>query len=191
MDELRNIIIGELEDERKRSRRRGGGGGGTPPTNIVFHCLIDEDQMSDCIRHIIESYFHGEEKCKICEVELNLCDFSLLMHFFFGYIKILAKDSQLAYCTFLKDKVFSGIEKVGVRNFNIYSKKSIYTKFKKLLENDDNISFAVRPTITPEIKAKLLQQGETLLPPFQEIGWKFQHTPYFVQLRKELKDMKF
>lgn len=188
----------ERDAARKQLRKRrgggGGGGGGTPPSSNIFHRFIDEDKMSDCILHIIDGYFHGGDKCTICEVDLNLYDFSLLMHFYFGYIKILAKDSQLAYCTYLKNKVFSGEDKVSVRNFNIYAKKSIYTKFKKLLEEDDSISFDSRPTTTPSIIAKLLRQGKTLLSPFQEIGWKFQYSPYFTELRKErkeLEDMKF
>lgn len=196
MIELTAALLKSLKErrdaERKKSRRRrvGGGGGGTPPSSNVFIRFIDEDEMSDCILRIIEGFFHGEEKCTIREVELNLYEFSLLMHFYFDYIKILAKDSQLAYCTYLKNKVFSGEDRVKVRNFNIYARKSIYSKFKKLLEKDKSISFTDSSTTTPSPMKVLLQPEKKLIPPFQKIGRRFHFSSYFKKLRNERENLE-
>ena len=171
----------DIRDENRReSKKKGGGGGGdNPPYSGIFHRLIDEDKMANCIQHIVDNLFHGEKECEICKVSLNLYDFCLLMFFYFEYIHILKKTTQLAFCTYLRNKVYGGHDKVNVRNFNIYAKKDAYTNFHNLLKNKKDITFSSRPVL-PRPKTE-----HYLLAPFQEIGWKFHYSPYFDELRHE------
>ena len=187
---LANLIYETAKDSRDydRKRSRDNGGGGEPPDSGIFNRLVDEDKLSDCILHIVDTYFHGGEKCKICEVELNLCDFCLLMYYYFEFINILENTSQQPYCTYLKNKVFSGEDRVNVRSFNNYSKKDIYKSFHKILKDKEKkkyISFLNRPQIPLTKEEKILYPEKTLLAPFQEIGWKFQYSPYFNELRDQ------
>ena len=135
--------------------------------------------MADCILNIVNKYFHGAKKCKICEVDLNLYDFFLLTHYYFYYIKILEKNSNLAFCDYLTKKVFAGINKIGIRNYNIYAQKEKYTNFAELLKDKKDIRFVNRPELPrPETE-------HFLLAPFQEIGWNFHHSDYYRELRRQ------
>ena len=159
----------------------GGGGGETPPESGIFNRLIDEDKLADSILNIVNKEFHGKEECEICEIKLNIYDFFLLTHYYFKYIHILERTSQLAYCDYLNNKVFAGMHKVVTKSFNLYSKKGKYTNFVKLLEEKKDITFNSRPKL-PRPK-----EENFLLAPFQEIGWKFQHSDYFGELRRQQK----
>ena len=173
-------------ESRKNSSHGGGGGGGNTPTSRIFHRLVDEDKLADCIILIVRHFFQGEKECKICDVEFNLYNFFLLVQFYFKYIRILVNDKQLPFCKYLKKKVFGGKDKVNVRNFNIYSNKDAYTNFAKLLADDTNnekYRFDSRPTLPRE------KTENYLLAPFQEIGWKFQHSLYFAELRQEIENV--
>lgn len=183
--ELADKMQRSLRDIRNESRREsrtnggGGGGGGTPPTRI-FHRLVDEDKMSDCILHIKDSYFHAEKECDICEKNCTIYDFFMLVHYYFCYIGIMSEDiSQLAFCTYLNKRVFGGNDIVNVRSFNNYTQKDKYKSFAKLLSENKDIRFDNRPQLPrPNTESFLLA-------PFQEIGWKFQHSSYFKELKAE------
>lgn len=172
---------------RKMTRFSGGGGdGGNTPTNKIFHRLVDEDKLADSIILTMRHFFNDEKECKICDVKFNIYDFFLMVQLYFKYIRILENDKQLPFCEYLKKKVFGGKDKVNVRNFNIYTKKETYANFAKLLEKDkehNQYSFESRPTL-PRTKTE-----NYLLAPFQEIGWKFQHSDYFDELRQEIENV--
>ena len=175
----------DIRDEcRKELKRTRGGGGGTPPNSGIFHRLIDEDEMANCILKIVDQLFHGEKECEICKIRLNIYEFFLLTQFFFDYIHILEKTKQLAFCEYLNNKVFAGKNKVGVRSFNNYAKKNVYTNFAIFLTDNKNIKFDKRPELS-RAKAE-----NYLLAPFQEIGWKFQQSDYFGDLRREIKKVQ-
>ena len=180
MDKVQMTMKDIRNEARKESRANGGGGGGgsTPGTRI-FNRLVDEDKLADCIIQIVNKLFHGEKECEICKIGFNVYEFFLLTHYYFDYIKILEKKTQLAFCEYLNNKVFAGKNKVGVRNFNNYVKKDVYTNFEELLKNNKNIKFDSRPEL-PRPKTE-----NRLLAPFQEIGWKFQHSDYFDKLRRQ------
>ena len=179
-DKLRRALKDIHNDSRKESRTGGGGGGGGNPPSRIFHRLVDENKMSDCILHIKESFFHDEKECNICKKKCNLYDFFMLVNFYFIYIGILEKDtSQLAFCKYLNKKVFGGNDIVNVRSFNNYTKMEAYKNFAKLLSDKKDIRFDSRPQMS---QAK---PENFLLAPFQEIGWKFQHSDYFDELRRE------
>lgn len=183
--QLKDLLIESRIDARTGGGGGGdgggddGGGGGKPPHNSIFNRLVDEDELADCILNIVDKFFHGAKECKICEVNFNLYDFFLLTQYYFNYIKILEKKSNLAFCDYLKQKVFAGLDKIGIRNYNIYAKKEKYTNFAELLNNKIDIRFVNRPEL-PRPKT-----DNFLLAPFQEIGWYFQHSDYFDKLRKE------
>ena len=166
-------------DNRKEAIRNGGGGGGDKPYNGIFHRLVDENKLADCIIQIMRHFFQGEKECKICNKDFNIYGFFLLLHFYFGYIHILENTKQLPFCGFLKDKVFAGEDRVNVRNFNIYANKDSYANFAQLLSKNKYINFNSRPMLPRE------KSENFLLAPFQEIGWNFHNSPYFVELRRE------
>ena len=151
------------DDSRKEARNNGGGGGDNPPHSGIFHRLIDEDLMSDCILEITEKIFHGEKECQICQKTFNKYEFYLLMQYY---------------------KVFAGKETGFVRSFNNYAQKDVFVRFKKFLEVNKNIRFdnvqETRPTSAEEI----------LLAPFQKIGWHFHFSNYFDTLRIQQKEVE-
>ena len=180
-DKMQRSLRDIRNESRKESRTNGGGGGGggTPPIR-VFHRLVDEDKMSDCILHIKDGYFHAEKECEICEKKCTIYDFFMLAHFYFCYIGIMDNDvSQSAFCSYLNKRVFGGNDIVNVRNFNIYTKKDSYKNFANLLSENKDIKFDNRPQLPRP------QTENFLLAPFQELGWKFQHSPYFKELKRE------
>lgn len=173
----------DIRDESRKESKRiisvGGGGGGTPPNNDIFHRLVDEGKMASCILKIVDQLFHGEKECEICEIKFNVYEFFLLTQYYFDYIHILENRAQLAFCNYLKKKVFGGKDKVGVRNYNNYANSDVYTNFDKILRENKSIKFDKRPELPrPNTENRLLA-------PFQEIGWKFRHSEYFGELRKE------
>ena len=168
------------ESRRQFRRENSGGGGGNPQNSGIFYRIVDEDKLADEIIATIDRYFHGQEKCEICKVELNLYEFCLLMHDYFNYIKILRKESQLPYCNYLKNKVFGGKDKVNVRNFNHYVNNDAFKNFKNVIKTTNDVSFDFRPEL-PRQKTE-----NYLFAPFQEIGWNFQKSDYYKELRREI-----
>jgi hypothetical protein len=179
-DKIRRTLKDIRNDSRKESRHNGGGGGGGTPPSGIFHRLVDENKMSDCILHIKDSFFHDEKECEICKKKCNLYDFFILVHFYFNYIGILEENtSQLAFCTYLNKKVFGGNDTVNVRSYNNYTKMDVYKNFARLLSTKKDIRFDSRPQLSQS------KPENFLLAPFQKIGWKFQHSTYFDELRRE------
>ena len=169
-----------LLESRKESRTGGGGGGGgTPPNSNIFNRLVDEKRLADSILEIVNKYFHGAKECEICKIKINVYVFFLLMHYYFDYIHILENNKLSPFCEYLNQKVFGGNNKIGVRNFNNYAKNKKYTNFGKLLAEETRIKFKNRPKL-PRPKTE-----HYLLAPFQEIGWNFQYSSYFDELRRQ------
>ena len=93
--EMSQIVQNTLRDIRAEGRKKiifsgGGGGGGGTYTSRIFHRLVDEHKLGDCIILVMRHFFQGEKECKICNVEINLYDFFLLVQFYFKYIHILS-----------------------------------------------------------------------------------------------------
>lgn len=187
-DKMQRSLRDIRNESRKESRNNGGGGGGGGGGNSpsrIFHRLVDEDKMSDCILHIKDGFFHSEKESKICEQKCNVYDFFMLVHFYFCYIGIMDHDiSQLAFCSYLNKKVFGDNDIVNVRSFNNYTQKDCYKNFANLLSDNKDIRFDSRP------KLPRPQTENFLLAPFQEIGWKFQHSSYFKELKMEQKKVQ-
>lgn len=114
-------------------------------------------------------------------------EFCVMMHIFFKKIHFLKKETRLQFSKFLQNKVFAG--KSGfIRTFNTYADKDIYSDFEDQLDIEQ-YNFKKRPaSIPPEMKPSDYHQRMMLdmSLAFQEIGWVFQKSPYF----KELKELK-
>lgn len=170
-----------------RSRLRGNnGGGGGPSSTILFNSPVNEDMMSDCIMNVMEDFFHGEENCTICNKEYSIMEFCVLMHIYFKYIGFLKNKSRLSYSKFLQEKVFASKSKLGERTYNTYANKEAYKTLEKQLKNME-VDFNKHPKLPPDLKESILK------PAFQEIGWAFQHSRYFIdliELRNDLQKFK-
>ena len=170
-----------------RSRLRGNnGGGGGPSSTILFNSPVNEDMMSDCIMNVMEDFFHGEENCTICNKEYSIMEFCVLMHIYLKYIGFLKNKSRLSYSKFLQEKVFASKSKLGERTYNTYANKEAYKTLEKQLKNME-VDFNKHPKLPPDLKESILK------PAFQEIGWAFQHSRYFIdliELRNDLQKFK-
>lgn len=170
-----------------RSRLRGNNGGGDGPSStILFNSPVNEDMMSDCIMNVMEDFFHGEENCTICNKEYSIMEFCVLMHIYFKYIGFLKNKSRLSYSKFLQEKVFASKSKLGERTYNTYANKEAYKTLEKQLKNME-VDFNKHPKLPPDLKESILK------PVFQEIGWAFQHSRYFIdliELRNDLQKFK-
>lgn len=149
----------------------------------IFHAPIDEDKLSDCILGVISSFFHGEESCTIYNMKFCRMEFCVLVQLFFKYIGILKKESRLPFSTYLQKKVFVKKSEFGVRTYNKYAGKDIFQKFAKDLESI-TVDFKRHPKYPPESNENILKLV------FQEIGWAFQHSDYFIELRELRKTME-
>lgn len=158
-------------------RKNKGGGDDGPPSNSLFNPPVREDLMADCIIQVMDNFFRGEENCSICNREYGRMDFCVLMHLFFKYIGFLKNESRLPYSTFLQEKVFAGKSKFGERTYNTYANKDAYQFLGKQLETL-KVDFKKHPKLPPDPTESVLK------PAFQEIGWAFQHSPYFSDLRE-------
>ena len=182
-------ITKKLKNYRRNLRirlRNNNGGGDEPPSSSLFNPPIREDLMSDCIMNIMEDFFHGEENCTICNREYSIMEFCVLMHTYFNYIGFLKNESRLPYSTFLQKKVFASKSKFGKRTFNTYFNKESFKTLRKQLEYLV-VDFSKHPKLPPDPKESILK------PAFQEIGWAFQHSPYFselIELRNNLQKLK-
>lgn len=177
---LRTLMV-MREDCRKVAQTcGGGGGGGGTPQNCIFHRLVDEDKMADCILDFKEKLFHENKECEIFGKKCNIYDFFTLTHFYFKYIGIMDEEiSQLAFCKYVNTKVFGGNNTVNVRNFNNYANMDAYKNFDKLLSHNKDLRFDNHP------QSSKSETGNFLMAPFQEVGWKFQHSNYFRELKRE------
>ena len=180
----------KLESQLKSFRRgyriqvrNSVGGDNAPSPSNIFNEPVNEDKLADCILGIIDGFFHGEEKCTICNKPYTLMDFCVLVHIFFKYIHILKKDSRLSFGTYLQEKVFAGKSQFGVRTYNNYADKDVYKNFAKKIM-DAEVSFQGHPVIPAVADANFLRLA------FQEIGWAFQHSAYFGELRKLKETMQ-
>ena len=175
------VLMNMRANCRKTSRTdNGGGGGGETPPSRIFHRLVDEDKMADCILDIKEKLFHENKECEIFGKKCNIYDFFTLTHFYFKYIGIMDEEiSQLAFCKYVNTKVFGGNNTVNVRNFNNYANMDAYKNFDKLLSHNKDLRFDNHP------QSSKSETGNFLMAPFQEVGWKFQHSNYFRELKRE------
>ena len=172
-----------------RNRNGGGGGNGEPPSN-PFHEPIDQGKMADCIIQVMDDIFHGADKCTICEKDYSRMEFCVLMHIFFKKANFLKKTTRLQFSTFIQNKVLAG--KSGfVRTYNTYADKDIYKFFEEELEIEE-IDFKSHPMPIPHEKKFSdyhLRTTQELSLAFQEIGWHFQKSPYFKELKENRKTM--
>ena len=168
---------------RGQIRHGGGNGGGELPPCHIFMAPINEDKLSDCIVQVMDDFFHDEKTCTICNMKITRMEFCVLMHIFFKNIGILKNKSRLPYSTYLQNKVFGGKSEFGVRSYNNYANDDRYQKLDKELEGK-KIDFKKHPKLPP------LSNENILFPAFQEIGWAFQHSDYFRELREIRKSME-
>lgn len=180
----------QLKKVRRNLRNRmrnNNGGGGNPPSGNLFKEPIDQYQMADCIIQVMDDFFHGEEKCTIYDQKYNNMEFCVMMHIFFKKIHFLKKETRLQFSTFLQNRVFAG--KPGfVRSFNTYADKDNYKAFEEQLDINQ-YNFKNRPVPIPSEKKPSDYHQRMMVDiglAFQEIGWAFQKSPYFIKL-KELK----
>ena len=170
-----------------RTRLRNHGGGNPPPSN-PFKDPIDQYKMADCIIKVMDGFFHDEDKCTIFDKDYNKKEFCVMMHIFFKKIQFLKKDSRLQFSQFVQNDVFAG--KSGfIRTFNTYADKDIYKAFEEQLDIK-KCNFKNRPVpIPPEKKSSDYHQRmmQDMGLAFQEIGWAFQKSSYFIEL-KNLKE---
>lgn len=171
------------QELRVKLRRHRGGGGPPPPPSSLFNPPIKEDLMADCIIEVMDNFFHGEEKCTICNQKYGRMEFCVLMHIFLKYIGFLKNESRLSYSEFLQEKVFVGKSKFGERTFNTYANKEAYQKLRKQLETL-KVDFKSHPKLPPDPNESILK------PAFQEIGRAFQHSDYFTQLIELKKNLQ-
>jgi hypothetical protein len=165
-----------------------GGEGGSSHNNI-FVPPIREDKMAECILGVMDGFFHGEDKCTICYSSYSYKDFCVLMHIYFKYIGILKNENRLPYSTFLKEKVFGKKSLFSERTYNTYATKDVFLSLSNELKNmkdklNVEIDFTKHPQLPPKPNENIYK------PAFQEIGWAFQQSDYFVELRELRKNLQ-
>ena len=181
-------MLGQLKEgtdmlyySNRELSRNNGNGDGTPPDEDLFYPPIDEGKLSDCIIEIIFRIFGNNDKGLICGTEYKLSAFCVLMHYYFLHIGILQTKAQKPFCDYLEQKVFLGQDKpkFTARTFNNCANKPNYNKIKEDYAGLEpkEISFNTRPS----------SPSKSLLDAFQEVGWNFQKSNYFEQL-KYLRD---
>lgn len=171
----------------RASLRKNRGGGGDSPSSNPFKEPIDQHQMADCIIHVMDSFFHGEDQCTICDKDYSMMDFCVLMHIFFKKINFLKKEARLPFSGFVHDGVCPDKPRLSfIKSYNNCSNKNTYIDFEKQLDIKQ-FNFKSHP-IPPEKKPSDYHQRIILemSMAFQEIGRAFQKSPYFIKL-KELK----
>ena len=154
----------------------GGGGGDNEPPRNIFNPPIKENLMSNCIVGVMYDFFQDEDTCTICNRKYNRMEFCVLMHIYFKYIGILKNSSRLPFSIFLQEKVFAGKSQFGERTYNTYASKDIFQTFRNELK-ELKVDFTKHPKLPPDPTESILK------PAFQEIGWAFQHSDYFSELR--------
>lgn len=169
---------------RTRLRKNNGGGGG-PSSENPFKDPINQFLMADCIIQVMEGFFHGEDQCTIYDQKYSNMEFCVMMHIFFKKIHFLKKETRLQFSTFLQNKVFAG--KSGfVRSFNTYANRDKYKAFDEQLDIRQ-CDFRKHPVPIPS-EDKPSDYHQRMMVDiglaFQEIGWAFQKSAYFIELKK-------
>ena len=166
-----------MYDVSRRLRRNPGG---DPPSSDIFYKPIDEGKLSDCIKKIIVNIFGDGDKGKICDREIKLVEFCLMMHYYFIRIKILKNTSRQPFCDYLEKYVFPDESKFTSKTFNNYANDDHYKKFAPIFTDESRlyINFKFHPT-----------PDGTLKDFFHEIGCFFYNSPYFDELRDMQKNI--
>lgn len=149
------------------------------PNSGIFFELINENDLADCIRKIIKCYFGTRETCKIMGKEYKLAEFCVLMHFYFIRIGILENLTRLQFYNYLKKKVFDGVERFTAKTFNNYGNEFEHVKGNFTHADWKGIDFETRPD----------PSGKPIQDAFQEIGFAFQNSQFFKQLKKQKERM--
>lgn len=167
----------DMYDVSRRLRRNPGG---DPPSSDIFYKPIDEGKLSDCIKKIIVKIFGDGDKGKICDREIKLVEFCLMMHYYFIRIKILKNTSRQPFCDYLEKYVFPDESKFTSKTFNNYANDDHYKKFAPIFTDESRlyINFKFHPT-----------PDGTLKDFFHEIGCFFYNSPYFDELRDMQKNI--
>lgn len=142
--------------------------------NRIFHMPIDEGKLSDCIKKIILDVFGDGDKGKICDREIKLVDFCLMMYYYFLRIKILKNTSRQPFCNYLEKYVFPGESRFTSKTFNNYANKDNYKNVESIFTDEARLRIDFKTHPTPD---------GTLKDFFHEIGCFFYNSPYFAELR--------
>ena len=180
LDQAKKQTLYLKEQDRTQQKQQLADNGSIPDSGIFFS-PIDEDEMSDCIYQIIDRYFHGDDVGTVCGEDYNLAQFCLLIHYFFRRTKLLKNESRQPFCIYLINKVFAGEEKFTVKTFNNYANRDVFQTVEPLLT--DSEKFKTNFRFHPQPK------GEPIKEAFQEIGWAFQHSEYFLKLKEQRKNI--
>ena len=148
-----------------------------PPGGDIFLPPVDAGLMSGCIKKIILAVFCDGDKGMICNREIKLVEFCLLMHYYFIRIKILKNTSRQPFCEYLENYVFTDQSRFTAKTFNNYANNTNYKKMEKVFTSEEkqDIDFKKHPITDGTIKDF-----------FHEIGYFFYNSPYF----EELRDMR-
>lgn len=178
-----NKGYGMLKKHQKKQRVQKRINGMAQPSYHIFNPPVDEDKLAECIFDVMDGFFHDEETCTICNMKYNRMEFCVLVQLFFKYIGFLKVESRLAFSTYLQKKVFETKSEFGIRTYNTYANKDIFQRFDEDLKNI-KVDFKRHPKYPPESNENILKLV------FQEIGWAFQHSDYFIELRELRKTME-
>ncbi len=139
----------------------------------IFYTPINEDNLSDCILKIIDSYFGTSDVCKILGTEYKLPLFCVLMHYYFIRIGFLKNKSRQPFYLYLRMKVFDKKERFTAKTFNNYANE--YKRVEEAFTNVTQLSinFEKHPTTSGRLQDA-----------FQEIGHTFHKSSYFEELRE-------
>ena len=171
---LAKQMIQNADDLYFINRRFRRNPGGDPPSSGIFLTPIDEGKLSDCIKKIILDVFGDGDKGKICDREIKLVEFCLMIHFYFLRIKILKNTSRQPFCDYLEKYVFADESRFTAKTFNNYANNKNYKKVEPFFTDEEllRINFKTHPT-----------PDGTLKDFFHEIGYLFYNSPYFGELR--------
>ena len=170
---------------RKYCLKHGPGDDG--PSDIgLFFPPINENEMADCVKTIMDKYFRNQDTCIVCGVQYNMPEFCLLMHFLFQRFKLLKKTALQPFCLFLHKKVYPGKKLFTTKTLNNYAHRKALQDVKPGFTNQEpmSIDFSFRP----------VQKESSLKEAFQEIGWTFRKSVFFTKMREQkgnMHDMKF
>ena len=150
------------------------------PSKDIFLMPIDAGRMSDCIKKIVLDVFGNDDKGKICNREIKLVEFCLLMHYYFIRIKILKNTSRQPFCEYLEKYVFADQSRFTAKTFNNYANEDKYKKIEQDFTEAKRLVINFKNHPTP---------NGTLQDVFHEIGCIFHNSPYFDELREIRKNI--
>lgn len=150
------------------------------PIKDIFLMPIDAGRMSDCIKKIVLDVFGNDDKGKICNREIKLVEFCLLMHYYFIRIKILENTSRQPFCEYLEKYVFADQSRFTAKTFNNYANEDKYKKAEQDFTEAKRLDINFKKHPTP---------NGTLQDVFHEIGYIFHNSPYFDELREIRKNI--